>query len=546
MENIRRQVTALTLLIAITLTAAVSRAQAAPPASVDKTTPRTQQGLTLLAVSRGDAQGQYTFPIPQGMDFLSGPRGNGPAGGIGLWVRGPKPPAPVPQRGAKTGFRPPFYQNFQPTASATALNGDVLPVQVEPVFSSYDSRGGQPAPLFLVTVPGGYPVGYPAIDVSLSGSQGHSARWRLIRLTAPYHAIAPPILVHSSFAGAGVKLNVHAWRDNGMSMSRPGFNQYQGGMAGVHYSLAAQVPAGSHWVIRLYKRQLEWEAVRPGELQALQAGYGPQYARHPFPRPALWTAEIGTPARYPVQSPMQDVVQTPYGKYNHFLRLSGELVQLATASENVTFHNLNIHQSKPPVQYGGGRNMYTTPPSYEIGTKPQKAVTPSGISISLLPLSALGSQGNQFAGYGMPNSIRMLLRFGQALPGPFPFQQAALVLPRSPLYKKYHKPVTYSLQAPKPYFLQPFYGGFGPQGPGAPAQMLASLQLPFSPPIRTVKNRRVTFQTTPNSVPKHLNALTLSVIQTAELKTIPISFVVPIGNQAPAAPAVRHPLSIRR
>ncbi len=539
MTGISKQIATRLLPAAILLAAAgqYAQGQAAPPAFVDRTTPNAQKGLTLLAISRGDAQGQYQFPVPQGMDFLSGPRGNGPPGGIGLWVRGPKPPAPTFQKrnGVRVFVPPPFYQN--PSASGVALNGDVIPMQVEPTSSfSYNAQGGQPAPLFLVTLPGGYPSGYPAIDVTMFGTPGHLARWRLIRLAAPYHAVAPPIAVRSSFAGAGVKLSVHAWRDNGMSMSRPGFNQYQGGTAGVHYSLAAQVPTGSHWMIRIFKRQLEWEAVRPGEMEALQRGYGPQYARRPFPRPALWTAELGTSPRYPMQSPypMQDVVQTPYGKYNHYLRLSGELVQQATASETVTFHNLNIRQSKPPAQYSGGRNTYALPASYEIGTRPQTQTTPSGISLTLLPLSALGSQASQFSGYGMPNSIRLLLRFGQGLPGPFPFQQASLVLPHSPLYKKYHKPVTYVLQASKPYFLQPFYGGFGPQGPGAPAQMMASLQLPFSPPIRTVQNGRVTYRQVPSSVPKHLDTLTLGVVQTAELRSIPVSFVVPVDNQAPA------------
>jgi hypothetical protein len=545
MRNIHRRMAALTLLAAMALTAAGSRAgaQAAPPAQIDRTTPHVQNGLTLLAISRGDAQGQYTFPVPQGMDFLSGPRSNGPAGGIGLWVRGVKPPAPVPQHGAKAPFYRPYYQNFQPSASAAALNGDQVPVQVELASSySYDPRGGQPAPLYLVTVPGGYPNGYPAIDLTMNDSQGHTARWRLINLAAPYHAIVPPVAVHSSFAGAGVKLSVHAWRDTGYVPSTPGVNRFDQQRVGIHYSLAGQVPTGSHWIVRIYKRQIEWEAVRPSEMEALQAGYGPQYARHPFPRQVLWTTELGTPvsSMQNFQSPMQDMVATPYGKYNHFLRLSGEIVQIANATETVTFHNLNIHQSKPPVQYSGGRNSYVPPPSYEIGTQPQTQVTPSGISISLLPLSALGPQENRFGGYGSPDTIRMLLRFGQSPPGPSPFQQAALTLPKSPLYKKYHKPIIYTLQAQKPYFLEPFFGGFPSQGPGAPAQIMANLRLPYSPPVRTMQNGRISYRMVPPVVPKHLDSLTLNVLQRAELRTIPISFVVPISNQSPV-PAYSPP-----
>ena len=538
MGNIRRRMM-LSLLTAVILSVG-SRAwaQGAPPAQIDKTSPRTQFGLTLLAVTRGDAQGQYTFPVPANMDFLSGPRGNGPPGGIGLWVRGPKPPAPtfIKRNGIKMFVPPPFNQ--APSASGTALNGDVIPMQVEPTSSnSYDPNGGQPAPLYLATLPGGYPDGYPAIDVSMTGAQGHPARWRMIRLTAPYHAIAPPVAVHSSFAGAGAKLSVRAWRDSGYSQVRPGVSRFQPWTVGIHDEITAQVPAGSHWIVRIFKRQLEWEAVHPGETAALTARYPPQMQRQP-----VWMAAFGPAAH----SSMQDMVQTPYGKYSRFLRLSGELVQMASVTENLTFHNLNVRQSPLPAQFVNSRNGYKPPPSYEISTRPQSLVTPSGISITLLPLSALGPQYAQFGGYGSPDSIRMLLRFGKALPALSPYQQSPLVLPRSPLYQKYHKPVTYTIQTPRPYFLEPFFGGF-PSQPGAPMQMLANLRLPYAPPIRTMlPNGQVTYRPAPNTVPKHLNSLTLSVVQSAELRAIPISFVVPIGSQAAARAFPGVPRSFAR
>ncbi|MGI4789385.1 MAG: hypothetical protein ACRYFS_11120 [Janthinobacterium lividum] len=527
MSSIHRRVMTVLLFAAIIVSGSKVEAQSTPPAQIDRTTPHAQNGLTLLAVTRGDAQGQYLFPVPQNLSFLTGPRSNGPPGGIGLWVRGIKPPAPMVQKGKRPVYQMPFYQN--PTASATALNGDFIPVQIEPVSSFNENpQGGQPAPLFLITLPGGYPGGYPAIDLSMNSSPGHSARWRLIRLTSSYHAIAPPVAVHSSFAGSGVKLTVQAWRDNAQGTPRPGFGQYQGGMQGVHYAMTAQIPAGSKWIVRIFKKQLEWEAVRPGELEALMSHYGPRGRQ--FPRQALWGTEFGQASNFP----SQDIVPTPYGKHNHYLPLSGELVQMATATENLTFHNLNIRQSAPPPQYGSIRNSYKPPPAYEISTPPQKQVTPSGISVSILPLSALGSQYSQFGYYGSPDTIRMLLRFGQAVPGSAPFQQTPLILPKSPLYKRYHKPVTYLLQTPKPYTLEPSFGGFPSQGQGAPTQMMVSLRLPPVQPIRkTLRTGQVIYRMPPNVVPKHLNSLTLNVVQSAELRSIPISFVVAIGNQAP-------------
>jgi hypothetical protein len=501
------------------------QAQSAPPAQIDKTTPHAQDGLTVLAVSRGDAQGQYAFPVPAGMDFLNGPRSSGPPGGIGLWVRGPKP-SPTPA--AKGGrFQPQYFR--QPTAIATALNGDTLPVQAEMAGPySYSPTGGSSAPLFLVTLPGGYPAGYPAIDVRLNDAQGHSARWRLIRLAAPVHAIAPPVAVHSTFTGGGVQLSVRAWRDSPVShpgMGSPRFPMSPD-MAGVHYEVTAKTPAGSTWLVRIEKRQLEWEAVSPGEQAALMARYGPRYASQARRQP-LWTASFGSGT---TPYPMQDMVRTPYGKYDHYLRLSGELVQMASAEESVTFHNITVRKSVPPTNmYPRGPHAYVPPPSYEISTAKQTIVTPSGISISLLPLSALGQQPG-FFGYGMPGSIRLLLGFGQAPPMQYAFQP--LTLPKSPLYRRYHKPVTYTLQAMHPYMLETF-GGFGLQRPGAPAQMLAMLRLPPSPPVRTVQNGRVIYRMPPPSVPTHLDHLTLNVSQRAELRTVPVTFVVPIGDQAP-------------
>lgn len=362
----------------------IARAQSAPPAQIDRTTPRAQNGLTLLAVTRGNAQGEYTFPVPPDLDFLSGPRSNGPEGGVGLWVRGPKPP-PLP---AQHGRFHPSFSSQTPTASASALNGDTLPAQAETASSYSNSMTNTPpAPLYLVTVPGGYPVGYPAIDVSVRDAQGHSARWRLIRLAAPVHAVAPPVAIRTTFAGAGARLSVRAWRDMPNSVSGTNFHSYSPEMRGVHYELTAHTPAGTTWMVRIFKRQLEWEAVPPGAQQALMAArYGGRYAR----RQALWTASFGPAA---VSYPMQDMVRTPYAKYNRFLRLSGELVQMATAQESITFRSLAIRRSVPPpnpyAQRHGPR-AYIPPPSYEVATRPQTVVTPSGISVSLLPLSALG------------------------------------------------------------------------------------------------------------------------------------------------------------
>lgn len=520
---------------------------AASAAQVDASTPRAQHGLTVVSVGRGDARGEYKFPVPAGMEYLSGPRSSGFPGGIGLWVRGPKPP-PAPR--PKPGVRAPYVSYRSPEATARAVGGEALPAQAQRAYGEGMDSGGRNAapPLYLVSVPGGYAPSLKAIDVSVGDGQGHNARWRITHLPASFHAITGAPAPRPVFRGGGVTLSVRAWRDSGgMMFSNPSDAARQ---RSVRYRVQAQVPPGTGWTLRIRRQQLEWEALPPSAPPPM-GSVPPQYAARVTAMrrmSAVFTAGFGTdappvPPGYAGRGGMaQGSIQAPYAGADRFLRLQGELVRTAAAQESVTFHNLAVHARKPNVSAYYGSH-YTPPPFYVVDAAPQTQTTPSGISISLLPLP--NSPQNGF-GFGGPEGVRLFLKFAPAPPGPLPVS-----LPRSPLARKYHKPVSYSLRAPSPYYLEVFGFGSGFSSPGGVSSgQVALLRTPFAPPTRVVRNGRTFYESSPPAVPKHLDHLTLTVVQRTELRSIPVSFLVPIGAPPPSPtrrvppglhPPLRHP-----
>lgn len=527
--TLRRKTTVLPMLAALAvLTAGTARRALA--AQVDPVTPRAQHGLTLLSVVRGDEHGEYKFPVPAGMEFLAGPRASGFPGGVGLWVRGPKPP---PALRPRPGGRQSFVAYRSPQATARAVGGDALPVQAQRAFGNgMDSSGGTtPPPLYLISLPGGYPPSLKAVDVSVGDGQGHNARWRVTHLPPSFHAVAGTPVPRSVFRGAGVTLSVRAWRDLGGAFASrdPSMAAQQ---RSVRYRIQAQVPPGTGWTVRIRRQQLEWEALPPSAPPPM-GNVPPQYAARAAAMrrvSSVFSAGFGTAAP-PVRGGFggagmaQGYVPAPFAAANHFLRLQGELVRTASAQESVTFRSLTVHARKPsvPSPYG---SHYTPPPVYVMDAAPQTQTTPSGLSVSLLPPPNSPQYG---FGFGGPDGVRLFLKFSPAPPGPLPIS-----LPRSSLARKYHKPISYFLRAQPPYFLEvlPFFGGFMSPGAAAGGQ-LAILRTPFAPPIRTVRDGRMVFLPAPPALPKRLDHLTLTVVQRAELRSIPISFLVPIGNSPP-------------
>ena len=147
MGNIRKGAGAALLLTMILLPIAGGAWAQGAPAQIDRSTPAAQDGIRLLAVTRGDAQGSYTLPVPPGPRVMSAPRENGYIGGIGLWIRGVKPP--VPMQGQARGYYD-MSSSQPPQVYAAAANGDNVSVMVQDASFLFNPRGAQVAPLFFV------------------------------------------------------------------------------------------------------------------------------------------------------------------------------------------------------------------------------------------------------------------------------------------------------------------------------------------------------------------------------------------------------------
>lgn len=503
-------------------------------AQIDPSTPKSQSGYTLLAIVRGDAQGQYHFPVPGNLSFLSGPASSGYPGGIGLWIKGPAPAAPAKRAKGARSVPSQFVQ--MPDVAAIGLHGESVTAQCARSYAQGDySPGNRKPPLYLVSIPGGYPDGYGSIDVIISDLSGHRAQWRLTHLPQSYHAISGPVKPHATFAADGVRLSVNAWHDNGPSFG----NSDHADFRGIDYQIQSKMPAGTKWEVRITKQELEWEPLNPAKSAASLQRYPIGYVRPPLATLPLNPTGVHSSLFRP-----QGAIRNPYAAHDHYIRLEGSLVQVATTDEPLTFHNLSVKALPNPyanqahvVGPGGKLRAYVPPPSYEIVGAKQTAVTPSGVSVTLMPLSALRNVPSGFGGFG--DSARMLLKFDKGGP-----RSGPVALPKSSLYRKYRKPVTITLQATAPYMLENIYPAEMVVFPG----MSASGQLWFAnlrfnnqrPAGKRLPNGRFVLAQSKPTIPKHLDHLTLTVHEQADIKSIPVSFLVPVAAQAPAS--ARRPI----
>ena len=194
----------------------------------------------------------------------------------------------------------------------------------------------------------------------------------------------------------------------------------------------------------------------------------------------------------------------PYGRRRR-TTLYATLHEYETYEERVTFHNLDLGPvgfnlfGEPSSKIFGNpvsrpHNMPTVTPRYLVLKEPVTATTPSGIAITLL------AQGEEtlekvFSNFnGNADALFIQIRTS-------PSQKLA-VLPLSPLYKKYPKPVRITLDCVKPNYMVWYMADN-------------------------------TFKTIAVGMPHlnavtHLDTLTLIVRQRVDLKSVPVTLTVPI------------------
>ena len=185
---------------------------------------------------------------------------------------------------------------------------------------------------------------------------------------------------------------------------------------------------------------------------------------------------------------LEGISPVPYGTKKHTI-LYATLHQYDIYEERVTFKDLNLEPFPARVK----QKFYFTP-RFLLLKQAVTATTPSGVSLTL-PIQGAATPAN-FNGGGNPDALFIQIHTS-------PNQREAL-LPNSPLFKKYGKPVRIKLEC--------------------------------TPPNTLVWYRADnTYKTIAIGLPDlakatHLNALTLIVRQRVDLQSIPVSIRVPISR----------------
>ncbi len=206
-----------------------------------------------------------------------------------------------------------------------------------------------------------------------------------------------------------------------------------------------------------------------------------------------WQTE-DSPNLYRYQGTMSGQSRLPYGKAKK-TSIQATLWQYDTLEESVTFHNLDLR----PLTDQEKRSSATS--RFLVLNSAVTATTPSGITITL-PAQSVKEWYEMFSNFnGNPNALFIRI---QTTPN-----QREAVVPLSPLYQKYQKPLQIKLDCDAPN-LMVFY---------------------------TADN---TFDTIAVGLPdlatvQHLDTLTLVVRQKVLLQRVPITLYLQVNRPVPVA-----------
>lgn len=172
----------------------------------------------------------------------------------------------------------------------------------------------------------------------------------------------------------------------------------------------------------------------------------------------------------------------PYLADTHWVRLTARLQEFETHDETVVFHNLSV--IKTPA---GNRFL--------VGARPETVATPSGISVTLVDPRPNRDANDHHA----PDTAALMIRCSPA---------AASSLPHSPLWQRFKGVVTLSCEVPKPY------ESYGSSGSGAQGTYIFHSAKPL-PPI--------------------IASFPVIVRQRVNLRAVPMTFTLPVGDKPPKA-----------
>lgn len=500
----------------------------------DALTPATQAGATLVAISRCDAMGQATFPLPSNVAFLSAPTARGFPGGWTLWVDA------QPQMSASAPRSP---VGVYDASSAVASTGDIVAVQTQQAFTG--GYGGNQRSLYSLSIPGGVPPGVAWIDVTFRTPSGGFARWRVVNLPLAFHLSMPPITT------AKVKDAVISGRAWAQESSPFGYGNatdmaMQRGIQ-FHIDAAAKDPQDS-FIWQIHSQDLEWSALSPAEIAQAAAGRTFKTPRGTVSIPNYVNAVMIPSHAQPMSFGAQLVV-TPYVRENHFIHLAGTLQENNNAIEHVTLRSLHIISTAASMPGQGyylvrdakGSFVKKVLPqqyAYSVVGQPQTITTPNGLKLSVLSASS-ARQDNRF-GYFGSNSLALYLRVGpssQSNSAQSPFggygSDMQVSLPNSVYGKLYHKPVSVRITPDTPYYGGPAQPIYAPTGPSN--IMVMNLNIAQQAPRIDPHNHKY-LPYTPPAMPKFIDSLNLTIDEFGHIWSAPLSLTLQVGP-APARPA---------
>ena len=467
------------------------------PPVLDASTPAAQSGFTLLDVQLPERQQtKYGQPFAgfryEDVEYQNsyGSDAVDRADAFGIWLN--LPPDSLPDDSDRDSISSASDKDFSVTARLST--GETLPLEWH-----LRNQGGVSTPdeavqpLVLVSLPSGYADTCRFVDFTAADKHGRSARWRITRLPRMRHAVPPPPAVTETFNRDGITLSAHAWHS---AAGRPD------GL--VSYLLHPSLPPNSHqWDVVTTGQEREWEPFAyDGKVKVYADEGTPILGRN---------GVFDTDFERWDGGGIRGLAGTDfYPRTTHFLRLACALHQFETYDEPVTFHNVAVRTDGSADRPGDQRVYFLSLP------QPLTVTTPSGIAVTL------PAQSGSF----LPTPFGGALNFF-VLVRPAPgVEPTAYPLPRSPLTRRFGKPVGISLTFPPPYELS----GHSYEANGLPASYALSLPNnpawhPTAPGVPSIPLH--------TSLPAVLKDFTLIVRQRVDLQTIPMTFTLPIADQAP-------------
>jgi hypothetical protein len=461
------------------------------PPLLDASTPRTQNGFTLLDVQRPgriqDRNGHvFAGFISKNIEYQAvyGSDAIDTADAFGLWI---KPPSFPDNRSSGNVDSESSYFSKSLSGTARLSTGETIPLGWHLRDDEWQPPGQAPQRLLFVALPSGYSDASRFVDFTVADQSGHAAHWRIARLPQMCYTVPPPATLTSTITQDGITMSAQAWHDQPSQINGT-----------VSYIFRPLLPPNSHqWDVVTTGLWHEWEPYNyDGHIKVYETSGQPILGRN-----GVFSTEF---ERW-YGGGIHDLAGTdPYPDTNHFLRLTCELRQFETYDEPVTFHNIPVRVSSD-YSNNSSHNPYLF-----FVKQPLTLTTPSGIAVTL-PVQGGYSPMATYDAISFQLSARR-----SATPSD---------LPKSPLMRQFDKPVTISL-----HVAAPDTSSGQTLNPGEMQTYMLRHSLNPAWHVTPKGTPPVPFYL---DVPPILKDLTVIVRQRINIRTIPMAFTLPIADHTP-------------